>query len=154
VDNRTLVERAGEGDHDAFAALASAASARFLSQDRWVVGKRFYDADGNLLQRHFRETMVGTLDNPESGRSINFIQHDTVLHDLGTPGDVNTGTTRISGLAFRAYADDGTTIQVGAGTLVLDAVGDIVHDGGPHPLDDYFYYGEPDALAPVCAALS
>src|SRR4051812_7741447 len=31
-----------------------------VSQSRSVVGKRLYDADGNLLQRHFREYLDGT----------------------------------------------------------------------------------------------
>src|SRR3954451_10117421 len=31
-----------------------------FSQDRSVIGKRFYDAAGNLVQRHFRESFTGT----------------------------------------------------------------------------------------------
>src|SRR3954451_20086776 len=31
-----------------------------LSQDRSVVGKRYYDSNGNLVQRHFREDVSGT----------------------------------------------------------------------------------------------
>jgi hypothetical protein len=34
------------------------------SFSRSVVGKRTYDADGNLLQRHFREDVDGTFRNP------------------------------------------------------------------------------------------
>ena len=67
-------------------------------QTRSVVGKRFYDADGNLVRRHFREYMAGTFTNPETGRSVLWAQHDTVLHDLAVPGDVATGTIQFSGL--------------------------------------------------------
>jgi hypothetical protein len=38
------------------------------SFSRSVVGKRTYDADGNLLQRHFRESFDGTFRNPDTGR--------------------------------------------------------------------------------------
>ena len=35
-----------------------------LSQTRSVVGKRFYDASGDLLQRRFRESFAGSFTNP------------------------------------------------------------------------------------------
>ena len=35
-----------------------------VSQSRSVVGKRTYDAAGNLLQRHFRESLTGTYTDP------------------------------------------------------------------------------------------
>jgi RNA polymerase sigma-70 factor (ECF subfamily) len=57
VDNRTLVERAGEGDHDAFAALASAASARLDAAARLILRDRELarDAVQNALVRAWRD---------------------------------------------------------------------------------------------------
>jgi len=37
-----------------------------VSQTRDVVGKRFYDASGDLLRRHFREDFTGSFTNPET----------------------------------------------------------------------------------------
>ena len=39
-----------------------------VSWNRWVVGKRFYDAAGDLLQRHFRESYEGSYSNPDTGK--------------------------------------------------------------------------------------
>ena len=53
-----------------------------FSQNRSVVGKRFYDAaSGDLLQRHFREDLNGTLSNPASGITLNWVQQDTVIQN-------------------------------------------------------------------------
>src|SRR3954470_2250956 len=53
-----------------------------VSQSRSVVGKRFYDGDGNLLTRHFREDIEGTFVNPATGLQAVFVQHNTVVHNL------------------------------------------------------------------------
>jgi hypothetical protein len=58
-----------------------------VSQTRAVVGKRTYDADGNLLQRHFRESLDGTFRNPDTGLFAFWTQHDTVIHNLAVPGN-------------------------------------------------------------------
>src|SRR5690349_20117910 len=46
-----------------------------ISQSRAVVGQRTYDADGNLLQRHFRESFHGTYTNPDTGKVALWAQH-------------------------------------------------------------------------------
>jgi len=38
-----------------------------FTQSRSVVGTRLYDAAGNLLQRHLRESFDGTFTNPDTG---------------------------------------------------------------------------------------
>ena len=53
------------------------------SLTRSVVGKRLYDADGNLLQRHFRESITGSFLDPETRRTVLWRQHDTVIETLG-----------------------------------------------------------------------
>ena len=123
-----------------------------FSQNRWVVGKRFYDADGNLVQRHFREELVGTLTNPDTGTSVPWIQHDTVLHNLSVPGDQDSGITRITGLTSRFYLPGGGTVQIDAGTSTQDHNG-LLSESGQHPINDYFA-GDSGALQPVCDALS
>lgn len=125
------------------------------SQDRSVVGKRFYDADGDLLRRHFREDMTGTLDHPISGASLDFTQSNTILHDLGTPGVVRSGVSRIVGQGFKVTEPDGRVVLVDAGWVAIDeSLGEIVDWAGPHRLDDYFVRGDADALDAICDAIS
>jgi len=125
-----------------------------ISLTRSIVGKRFYDADGNLTQRHFRESYTGTFSNPETGNVAEWVQHDTIINNLGIPGDPSTGTTQISGQFVRVWIDGGGTILTGAGTFLFnEATGELLRDGGKHPIDDYFTGVGPDALEPLCEAL-
>jgi len=125
------------------------------SFSRSVVGKRTYDADGNLLQRHFRESFDGGMfRNPDTGQVALWRQHDTVISNLAVPGDLSTGTESVSGLDTRVWLPDGGTILTDAGRLVFDAVsGEAVNVSAHHPFDTYYRLGDPSALAPLCAAL-
>jgi hypothetical protein len=125
-----------------------------FSQTRSVVGKRFYDANGDLLQRHFRESLAGSFTNPDTGRVATWVQHDTVIHNLGTPGDVGSGTTKVSGLTSRVIGPGGHTILVDAGSSLEDtSTGELLRLSGPHPFFDYFALGDAQALQPLCDAL-
>ena len=125
-----------------------------VSQTRSVVGKRFYDANGDLLERHFRESLAGSFTNPETGLVATWIQHDTAIHNLGVPGDLASGTFSVSGLTTRVIGPDGQTILVDAGTSLQDgATGDPIRADGPHPFFDYFALGDASALQPLCDAL-
>ena len=125
-----------------------------FSQERSVIGKRYYDANGDLVQRHFREWMSGTFTNPDTGRSLPWEQHDTIIHDLAVPGDLGTGSIQTTGLITRAWLPDGGSILLDAGTILEDAAtGDLLHEGGPHPFRDYFANGDAAALQPICDAL-
>jgi hypothetical protein len=124
-----------------------------FSQSRSVVGKRTYDAEGRLLQRHFREELAGVLTNPVTGRIVPWTQHDTVIHDLSVAGDVDSGTTKITGLTSRFFLPGGGTVLVDAGTTIHDATGALVREGGPHPLVDYFELGDGAAVKPICDAI-
>jgi len=120
-----------------------------------VVGKRYYDAAGNLIQRHFRESLSGTFINPDTGRTAAWIQHDTVIHNLAVPGDPGTGTIRLTGLLTRAWLPGGGTVMMNAGWLAQDAAtGDVVAERGPQPLNDYFTGSNPAAISGLCAAVS
>lgn len=125
-----------------------------FSQERAVVGKRLYDAGGNLVQRHFREWMWGTFTNPDTHESLPWEQHDTIVHDLAVPGDLDSGAIRITGLLTRAWLPGGGSILLDAGTILEDfATGELVHAGGPHPFRDYFADGDASALHAICDAL-
>jgi hypothetical protein len=125
-----------------------------FSQERSVVGKRYYDADGNLVQRHFREYMSGTFTNPDTHKSLPWVQHDTIIQNLSIPGDLASGATKFSGLLTRAWLPGGGSILLDAGTILEDAAtGELIHAGGPHPFRDYFADGDTSALQPICNAL-
>ena len=125
-----------------------------FSQERSVVGKRFYDANGNLTQRHFREYMSGRLSNPATGKVAPWVQHDTIIHNLSVPGDLSTGTLNITGLLMRAWVPGGGTILTDAGTIVRDqATDETIFSAGKHPFDAYFVDGDASALQPLCDAL-
>ena len=126
-----------------------------VSQTRSVIGKRFYDSDGNLERRHYREAYAGTLTNPTTGLTAAWVAHDTVDHVLAVPGDDTTGLLTISGQGIRVSAPGGRTVLVDAGRLVIDVATDtLIHAGGPHHFDDYFVRGDLDALQPICDALA
>lgn len=119
---------------------------------RSVVGKRFYDGDGNLVRRHFRETLDGTYVNPVTGRYVLYHAYDTVLHDLSVPGDLASGSTRITGLYVRAWSPEGGTVISDTGTFVEDAATfELLHVSGHHPFIDYG--SDPSAIASLCDAI-
>ena len=125
-----------------------------VSQTRDVVGKRFYDASSDLLRRHFREDFTGSFTNPKTGGAADFVAHDSLVHDLAVPGDLASGTTRISGQQIRISSDHGTMLM-DAGRLVIDgSTGEILSYAGPKHFDDYFVRGDPAALDALCAAVS
>jgi len=124
----------------------------YESWTRSVVGRRIYDADGNLLKRHFREDFVGSLTNPTSGAIVEFVTHATNIHVLSVPGDLASGISSGAG-AGRWFDPGGATVLVDAGRLVFGPTG-IIESHGPHHFDDYFERGDLDALQPLCDALA
>jgi hypothetical protein len=125
-----------------------------VSQDRDVVGKRFYDADGNLTRRHFRESFDGTITNPSSGITLDWVAHNTIIHDLAVPGEIASGQTTVTGQQIRIFGANGTVL-VDVGHLVIDeATGELLRSSGKHAFDDYFINGNTEALAPLCDAIS
>jgi len=125
-----------------------------FSQTRSVVGKRFYDADGFLLRRHFHEDVSGTWTNPVTGATASFAGGGMTLHDLAVPGDVASGTSRGSG-SVRIYVPGaGTILLADAGHTVLDeATGTVLAQSGQHPFEAYFGHGDLSALDALCSAL-
>ena len=94
------------------------------------MGKRFYDGDGLLLRRHFRDEWQATMTNPVTGRSATYLQTDRILHDLAVPGDNTTGTEEIT-TRLRVVDDAGSTVFVDAGrTVIREADGSIEFQAG------------------------
>ena len=124
----------------------------FESWTRSVVGRRIYDADGNLLKRQFQEDFVGSFTNPSSGATIDFVTHATNIHVLSVPGDLASGISSGAGTG-RWSEPGGATVLVDAGRLVFGPTG-ILESHGPHHFDDYFERGDLDALQPLCDALA
>ena len=123
------------------------------SDTRTVTGRRYYDENGDLTRRHFREVFVGTLTNPLTGASLDFTQADTILHNLAVPGDVNTGTEAITG-SSRVSRPQGGAVLINAGRTVINVSdGTILFEAGQHPFDAYYVYGDTSALQPICDAL-
>jgi hypothetical protein len=124
------------------------------SDTRTVTGRRYYDENGNLTQRHFRQVLAGTFTNPLTGVSLDYAESTTIIHDLSVPGDLSTGTETFTG-SVRLSEPQGGTVLIDAGRVVIDASdGSILFEAGPHPFNAYFAYGDTSALQPICDALS
>ena len=124
------------------------------SDTRTVTGRRSYDENGNLTQRHFRQILVGTFTNPLTGASLDYAESTTIIHDLSVPGDLSTGTETFTG-SVRLSLPQGSTVLIDAGKVVIDASdGTILFEAGQHHFDAYFAYGDTSALQPICEALS
>ena len=118
-----------------------------------MIGKRYYDQNGNLTRRHFREILSGTFSNPSTHAAVSFDGKDTQLHDLTIPGDVSTGTVMVTG-SFHIYLPQGGTVLFEAGRTIEAADGSaLLRESGPHPFADYFVFGDTAAVQPLCDAL-
>ena len=124
------------------------------SDTRTVTGQRYYDENGDLTQRHFRQVLAGTFTNPLTGVSLNYAESTTIIHDLSVPGDLSTGTETFTG-SVRLSVPQGGAVLIDAGRVVIDASdGTILFEAGQHHFDAYFAYGDIAALQPICEALS
>jgi hypothetical protein len=134
---------------------SSANSFAVVSSDtRTVTGRRYYDENGNLTQRHFRQVLVGTFTNPLTGVSLDYAESTTIIHDLSVAGDLSSGTETFTG-STRLSLPQGGTVLVDAGRVVIDeSDGTMLFEAGQHHFDAYFVYGDTSALQPICDALS
>ncbi|HET9914293.1 MAG TPA: hypothetical protein VFQ13_20535, partial [Anaerolineales bacterium] len=85
-----------------------------VSDTRTVTGQRYYDENGDLTQRHFRQVLVGTFINPLTGASLDYAESTTIIHDLTVPGDLSTGTENFTG-SIRLSLPQGGTVLIDAG---------------------------------------
>ena len=124
------------------------------SDTRTVTGRRYYDQNGDLTQRHFRQVLVGTFTNPSTGASLDYAESTTIVHDLSVPGDLSTGTETFTG-SVRLSEPQGGTVLIDAGRSVIDVSdGTILFEAGQHPFDAFYVFGDTSALQPICDALS
>lgn len=124
-----------------------------LSGTRSVTGKRYYDRNGDLTERHFRDEILGILTNPLTGATLSWYERNRIDHLLGTPGDPGTGTETLTN-RLRIAGTDGTVL-IDAGRTVQDAAdGTVLFEAGQHPFFEYFEHGDATALQPICEALS
>ena len=120
---------------------------------RSVDGKRFYNPDRKLTERHFHDLVVGTLTNPLTGDTLPYRQHDTTVRDLAVAGDTTTGKETIT-IALRVTTPDGGTVLIDAGrTVIAESDGTILFQAGQHHFDEFFVFGHTSALQPLCDAL-
>ena len=120
---------------------------------RSVDGKRFYDRDRKLTDRHFHDLVAGTFTNSLTGASVPYSQHDTTMHQLSVAGDASTGTEAIS-VHLRVTTPRGGTVLIDTGrTVIAESDGTILFEAGQHPFDDYFVFGQTSAMQPLCDAL-
>jgi hypothetical protein len=142
---------------DASGIICSTGASSFeviVSDTRTVTGRRYYDENGDLTRRHFRQVLVGTFTNPLTGASLDYAESTTIIHDLSVPGDLSTGTEIFTG-STRLSLPQGGTVLIDAGRVVIDASdGTILFEAGQHHFDAYFVYGDTSALQPICDALS
>ena len=125
-----------------------------FSQTRSVIGKRFYDAEGLLLRRHFHDDVSGIWTNPVTGATASFSGGSMTLHDLAIPGDSGSGISRISGSVRISLPQGGTILHQDAGHLTLDeGTGTVLSQSGQHPFEDLFGGGDTTALDELCNAL-
>ena len=95
-----------------------------------------------------------TITNPSSGITLDWVAHNTIIHDLAVPGDIASGHTTITGQQMRIFGANGTVLG-DVGHLVVDeATGELLKSSGKHAFDDYFINGNTAALAPLCDAIS
>ena len=114
--------------------------------------RRYYDESGNLTRRLFHEVDSGTLSNPINHKAVSFSARGKTRHDLSTPGDINSGTSVLTG-EFRVYPVQGGTVLIEVGRTVNLADGTFVRESGPHPFQDYSVFGDTAAVQPLCDAL-
>ena len=124
----------------------------FQFQNRTVQGRRYYDENGNLTRRHFREVLGGTWTNPLNHKALSYSGALTHLHDLTVPGDITSGTDSVTG-SVRTYLPQGGTVLFEAGRTIGTSDGVVISENGPHPLLHYFVLGETAGIQPLCDAL-
>jgi hypothetical protein len=122
-------------------------------QNRSVHGTRYYDQNGNLIRRHFHEVVSGTVTNPLTHTALSYKGHGNTMHDLSTLGDITSGTVTFTGTTH-VFNPHGGSVFFESGRIVSAASdGSFIRESGPHPLLDYFVFGNTSGIQPLCDAL-
>jgi hypothetical protein len=114
---------------------------------------RWYDANGNLVQRVVHENYnLGEFTNRLTGATVTYSQVDTITDVLAVPGDLSSATETEEGQNIYRGAD-GRIVFMNAGRTVHGADGNLEFRSGPQNFLDYFVDGDTSVIAPLCAAL-
>ena len=94
-----------------------------------VTQKIFLDSSGtpNRFQAHIR--FDATITNPDNGKFVT--ERNSSIGSFALP---NPETFTEVGLPFRIKTAQGSTLIFDAGKIVFDVNGNIIFQGGPHPL--------------------
>lgn len=88
-----------------------------------VIITTFFDNEGNVTRRHLNVLGVGEATNPETGKTLQFVQAN--LYD-------DEASTRVTaGLRFMAHVPGGGVVLLDAGRVVV-VDGDVEFEAGPH----------------------
>jgi len=107
----------------------------------------FYNQAGNVTKAVFHVTLVGTLSNSVTGKSVPFEEDVTVTATLATPGDLSTETDTFTGQPYTVTLPGSGLILHDVGRVVFAPDGTITFEGGPHQLLH-------NQVQQLCAALS
>jgi hypothetical protein len=105
--------------------------------DRHVFGRRYYDADLNLVKRDFAERIDGILYDPQTGVSVHWTGRDQGFDTFSVPGDRSTGTRMNTGAIIHVYLDSGRSYMLFAGRAFEDVDTGDFEMMGSHPNFDF-----------------
>jgi hypothetical protein len=112
---------------------------------------RFYDSNGDLLQRVKYDHNVGAFSNPLTAATIPYNQASKETDVLAVPGDFGSAVMTFTGSINFTVPGMGLVFQ-NAGRQVVDANGDTLTSAGPQDFNDYFS-GNTSVADELCAAL-
>jgi len=105
--------------------------------DRHVFGRRYYDADLNLVKRDFAERIDGVLYDPQTGVSVHWTGRDQGFETFSVPGDRSTGTRMNTGAIIHVYLDSGRSYMLFAGRTFENVDTGDFEMMGSHPNFDF-----------------
>jgi hypothetical protein len=113
-----------------------------------------YNSNRDIVSLLYVESWTGSFLNPDTGKSAAWTQKDRLESSLTTPGNPFEGTSTFNGQQ-QVRTESGRVILTDAGVETFDiATTTRLSAVGHHPIDDFFYGGDPAGLAPLCKALT
>ncbi len=146
-----LVERYGPDPTGMFCGTGSSAfevldqAVRVLDQERW------YDRDGNMVQRKRVVTFQDARLSGPDGVFVEYVQRDIERIDFPIPGDTSVATDDIN-TSLRVAVPGQGAVLIEKGRQEYGPDGEELKSAGRHDVEDYFN-GDTHALDRLCAAL-
>jgi hypothetical protein len=107
----------------------------------------FFNQEGNVTKAVFHLSVVGTLSNSLTGRSVDETEVGTTTDTFATPGDFSTVTSTQTGQVFKVTLPGSGLIVHDVGKVTFAPDGTIAFEGGPHQVLH-------NQLQELCAALT